>query len=64
MCIRDSDRAAWLDELRPAGGAPRFFFEDEMDVYKRQRQRQRQRLGLIGGAPLRLVRDDPRTPLG
>jgi len=53
------DRAAWLDELRPAGGASRFFFEDEMDAFKRQRQRHR--LGLARGgnaAPLRLIRDD------
>jgi L-lysine 2,3-aminomutase len=53
-----SDRAAWLDELRPAGGAARFFFEDEMDQFKRQRQRQR--LGIVGGGagPLKLIRDD------
>jgi len=36
-----SDDAAWLDELRPAAGAPQFFFADEMAEFKRQRQRQR-----------------------
>lgn len=51
-----SDRAAWLDELRPAGGAPQFFFADEMAEFKRQRQRQRQRLAVLDGGPrLQLV---------
>lgn len=56
-----SDQAAWLDELRPAGGAARFFFEDELERFKRQRQRERQHLTLAGGSPgsLRLVRGDP-----
>ncbi len=54
-----SDRAAWLDELQPAGGAAQFFFADEMAELKRERQRERASLGGAGGpVPLRIVRGD------
>jgi KamA family protein len=53
-----SDRAAWLDELQPAGGAAQFFFADEMAEIKRQRRIQH--LTVLGRSEpsLRLVRDD------
>nr|WP_293176765.1 lysine 2,3-aminomutase [Nannocystis sp.] len=56
------DRAAWLDELRPAGGAAQFFFESEMDEFKRERRRQRLTLTTADATPLRLIRDDAARP--
>jgi hypothetical protein len=32
------DKAAWLDELKPAFGQPRFFFQDELEQLYRESQ--------------------------
>jgi len=30
------EKATWLNELRPAFGEPRFFFEDELEQFYRE----------------------------
>lgn len=33
--VRYDERATWIDQLQPAFGAPRFFFEEEMEAMQR-----------------------------